>query len=111
MVDVVGSNVLANAIAASKYHGVVTACGLAGGMDLSTTVAPFILRGVKLIGVESVMCPRETRLEAWRRLGEDLDPGKLDAIAHDIGLSEAIGTASDLLKGKVRGRVIVDVAR
>ncbi len=111
VVDVVGSNTLANAIAASKYHGVVTACGLAGGMDLNTTVAPFILRGVKLVGVESVMCPRATRLQAWRRLGEDLDPAKLDAIAHDIGLTEAIDTASDLLNGKVRGRVIVDVNR
>jgi acrylyl-CoA reductase (NADPH) len=111
VVDVVGSNVLANALAASRYRGVVTACGLAGGMDLNTSVAPFILRGVSLVGIDSVMCPRETRIEAWRRLGEDLDMSKLDAIAHEIGLSDAIETAAQLLDGKVRGRVIVDVNR
>ncbi|MEJ1355220.1 MAG: MDR family oxidoreductase [Candidatus Sedimenticola sp. (ex Thyasira tokunagai)] len=111
VVDVVGSNVLANACAATKYRGVVTACGLAGGMDLNTTVMPFILRGVTLAGVESVMCPRETRLEAWRRLEQDLDLSKLNAIAHEIGLSDAIETANQLLNGQVRGRVIVDVNR
>ncbi len=111
VVDVVGRHVLANAIAATRYNGVVTACGLAGGMDLNATVAPFILRGVTLAGVESVMCPRETRLEAWRRLGEDLDISKLDSIAHDIKLSDTIDTAVQLLDGKIRGRVIVDVNR
>jgi acrylyl-CoA reductase (NADPH) len=111
VVDVVGSTVLANAIAATRYRGVVTACGLAGGMDLNATVAPFILRGVTLAGVESVMCPRDIRLEAWRRLGEDLDISKLDSIAHEIALSEAIENASLLLDGKIRGRVIVDVNR
>ncbi|MES9899111.1 MAG: MDR family oxidoreductase [Sedimenticola sp.] len=111
VVDVVGSHVLANACAATKYRGVVTACGLAGGMDLNTTVMPFILRGVTLAGVESVMCPRDTRLEAWRRLEQDLDLSKLNTIAHEIGLSDAIGTASQLLSGQVRGRVIVDVNR
>lgn len=111
VVDVVGSHVLANAIAATRYRGVITACGLAGGMDLNTTVVPFILRGVSLVGVESVMCPREIRLEAWRRLGEDLDIAKLDSIAHEIGLSDAIDTAGQLLAGGVRGRVIVDVNR
>jgi acrylyl-CoA reductase (NADPH) len=111
VVDVVGSHVLANAIAATRYNGVVTACGLAGGMDLPATVAPFILRGVTLAGVESVMCPLKTRLEAWRRLGEDLDMSKLDAIAHDIKLSDTIDAAEQLLDGRIRGRVIVDVNR
>jgi acrylyl-CoA reductase (NADPH) len=111
VVDVVGSHVLANAIAATRYNGVVTACGLAGGMDLPATVAPFILRGVTLAGVESVMCPLKTRLEAWRRLGEDLDISKLDAIAHDIKLSDTIDAAEQLLDGRIRGRVIVDVNR
>lgn len=109
VVDVAGSNVLANAIAATRYGGVVTACGLAGGMDLNGTVAPFILRGVTLAGIDSVMCPRETRLQAWQRLSEDLDISKLDAIAHQIGLTDVIDTAAGLLNGKVRGRVIVDV--
>ena len=109
VVDVVGSTILANAIAATKYRGVVTACGLAGGMDLPATVAPFILRGVTLAGVDSVMCPRESRLEAWRRLGEDLDISKLDSIAHELPLTKAIDSASQLLEGKIRGRVITDV--
>ncbi len=109
VVDVVGSHVLANACASTKYGGVVTACGLAGGMDFPATVAPFILRGVSLIGVDSVMCPKEKRLEAWERLGQDLDLSKLGSIAHEITLSEAINTAQALLDGKVRGRVIVDV--
>ncbi len=111
VVDVVGSHVLANACAATKYGGTVAACGLAGGFDLKTTVMPFILRGVTLAGVDSVMCPREKRLEAWRRLAQDLDLSKLDDIAHEIGLSNAIETAAHLLDGKVRGRVIVDVNR
>jgi acrylyl-CoA reductase (NADPH) len=109
VVDVVGSHVLANACAATKYGGTVAACGLAGGFDLKTTVMPFILRGVTLAGVDSVMCPREKRLEAWRRLERDLDLSKLDDIAHEIGLSSVIETAGKLLEGKVRGRVIVDV--
>lgn len=108
-VDVVGSNVLANVCAGAKYGGVVTACGLAGGMDFPSTVAPFILRGVRLIGIDSVMCPREKRLIAWERLGRDLDPAKLEMIAYEVGLSDAISTAHKLLEGKLRGRVIVDV--
>ncbi len=111
VVDVVGSHVLANACATTKYGGVVTACGLAGGMDFPATVAPFILRGVSLIGVDSVMCPKDKRLEAWQRLAQDLDLTKLGSIAHEITLNEAIGVAGDLLEGKVRGRVIVDVNR
>ena len=110
-VDVVGSHVLANVCAGMKYGGTVTACGLAGGMDFPATVAPFILRGVTLVGVDSVMCPRPRRLEAWQRLGRDLDPNKLETIAHEIGLTEAVACAGQLLAGKVRGRVIVDIQR
>ena len=108
-VDVVGSHTLANVCASTKYRGVVTACGLAGGMDLPATVAPFILRGVTLAGVESVMCPHPDRLVAWQRLARDLDITKLGVIAHQIGLAEAIPTATRLIDGKVRGRVVVDV--
>jgi acrylyl-CoA reductase (NADPH) len=110
-VDVVGSHTLANVCAATQYRGVVTACGLAQGMDLPASVAPFILRGVSLIGIDSVMCPRPERLEAWSRLVRDLDPAKLDTMAHEIGLSEAVATAGQLMAGRVRGRVIVDVNR
>ncbi len=110
-VDVVGSHVLANVCATTKYRGVVTACGLAGGMDLPATVAPFILRGVTLAGIDSVMCPRIERLQAWQRLGTDLDMDKLGAISHEVGLAEAIPLASRLLNGEVRGRIVVDVHR
>lgn len=109
--DVVGSHTLANICATTKYRGVVTACGLAGGMDLPATVAPFILRGVTLAGIDSVMCPRAERLEAWRRLGTDLDIAKLEMISTEISLSEAIPAASKLINGEIRGRVIVDVNR
>ncbi len=109
VVDVVGSHVLANACASTNYGGVVTACGLAGGMDFPATVAPFILRGVSLIGIDSVMCPKAARIEAWRRLGEDLDLTKLGSIAHEVGLSKTIEAAEDLLADKIRGRVVVDV--
>ena len=108
-VDVVGSHTLANICATTKYRGVVTACGLAGGMDFPATVAPFILRGVTLAGIDSVMCPRLDRLEAWRRLGTDLDVSKLAMISNEISLADAIPTASKLVKGEIRGRVIVDV--
>jgi len=110
-VDVVGSHTLANICATTKYRGVVTACGLAGGMDFPATVAPFILRGVTLAGIDSVMCPRPDRLEAWRRLGADLDVSKLEMISTEISLDEAIPTALKLINGEVRGRVIVDVNR
>ena len=110
-VDTVGSHTLANVCASMKYRGVVAACGLAQGMDLPATVAPFILRGVTLAGVDSVYCPRPERLEAWQRLARDLDARRLELIAHEIGLAEAIPVAADLLAGKVRGRVIVDVNR
>jgi acrylyl-CoA reductase (NADPH) len=110
-VDVVGSHTLANVCATTKYRGVVTACGLAGGMDFPSTVAPFILRGVTLAGIDSVMCPRPERLEAWRRLGSDLDMSKLTTITHEASLAEVLPLASKLLNGEVRGRVVVDVNR
>ncbi|MFT3760733.1 MDR family oxidoreductase [Thauera sp.] len=110
-VDVAGSHVLANVCATTKYRGVVTACGLAAGMDLPASVAPFILRGVTLAGVDSVMCPRADRLVAWQRLGSDLDVIKLGQISREVGLAEAIPLATSILKGEVRGRVVVDVNR
>jgi acrylyl-CoA reductase (NADPH) len=111
VVDSVGSHTLANACATTRYRGAVAACGLAQGMDFPATVAPFILRGVTLYGIDSVMAPRALRLEAWSRLARDLDPGKLEAITREIGLSGAIAGAADVLAGKVRGRLVVDVNR
>ena len=108
-VDVVGGHTLANVCATTKYHGVVTACGLAGGMEFPATVAPFILRGVTLAGIDSVMAPRAQRLVAWQRLATDLDLSKLGLIATEIGLGEVIPTASRLPDGQVRGRIVVDV--
>lgn len=110
-VDTAGSHVLANVCAATRYRGVVTACGLAAGMDFLATVAPFILRGVTLVGVDSVMCPRTDRIEAWNRLVSDLDLSKLETITNEIGLADAIPTAEGLMNGKVRGRVVVDVRK
>ena len=111
VIDTVGSHTLANACATTRYRGAVAACGLAGGMDFPATVAPFILRGVTLYGIDSVMAPLAVREEAWQRLGQDLEIGRLDAITSEIGLSDAIDVARDLLAGKVRGRVVVDVRR
>ena len=110
-VDTVGSHTLANVCASMKYRGAVAACGLAQGMDFPSSVAPFILRGVTLAGVDSVMAPRAERLEAWRRLAQDLDVAKLELMTHEIGLGETVATAAALLEGKVRGRVVVDVNR
>jgi acrylyl-CoA reductase (NADPH) len=110
-VDVVGSHVLANVCATTKYGGVVTACGLAAGMDFPATVVPFILRGVTLAGIDSVMCPRADRLVAWQRLVTDLDVAKLGDISREVGLAEAIPLANQLLSGEVRGRIVVDVNR
>jgi acrylyl-CoA reductase (NADPH) len=110
-VDTVGGTVLANVCAATRYRGVVTACGLAGGMDFPATVAPFILRNVTLAGIDSVMCPKADRLQAWNRLASDLDLTKLALATHEIGLSETIAKAAELLDGKVRGRLVVDVRR
>ena len=111
VIDTVGSHTLANACATTRYRGAVAACGLAGGMDFPATVAPFILRGVTLYGIDSVMAPLAVRQEAWERLGRDLDLGKLDAMTREISLEEAIPVAAELLAGKVRGRVVVDVNR
>jgi acrylyl-CoA reductase (NADPH) len=111
VVDAVGSHTLANACAQTRYGGAVAACGLAQGADLPATVMPFILRGVSLLGIDSVMAPKPPRLAAWQRLARDLDPGSLETIAADIALADAIGVASDLMEGKVRGRVVVDVNR
>lgn len=110
-IDVVGSHTLANICATMQYRGVVAACGLAGGMDFPATVAPFILRGVTLAGIDSVMCPRLERLEAWRRLSLDLDVSKLAAISTEVGLTELMSLAPKMLNGEVRGRVVVDVDR
>jgi acrylyl-CoA reductase (NADPH) len=106
-VDSVGSTTLANLLSMTRYGGAVAACGLAGGMDLPGSVAPFILRGVCLYGIDSVMCPLERRKEAWIRLKNDLNPKKLAAITTEIGLSDVIGVAPDILAGKVRGRIVV----
>lgn len=111
-VDVAGGHVLANVCASMQYQGVVAACGLAAGMALPATVAPFILRGVTLAGVDSVMRPRADRLVAWQRLTQELSLDKLALIgSQEVGLDEAIGLAARLLKGEVRGRVVVDVNR
>lgn len=111
-VDSVGSSTLANILAATRYRGAVAACGLAQGSDLATTVMPFILRGVALLGVDSVMAPRGPRMAAWDRLDRDLDRSLLGLIgSREIGLAEAIPVAGDLIDGKVRGRVVVDVNR
>ena len=109
VIDSVGSHTLANACAQTRADGVVTACGLAQGMDFPATVAPFILRGVSLVGINSVTRPKVERLEAWGRLVRDLDLAALDALATDITLDEAIRAADDLLSGRIRGRVVVDV--
>ena len=108
-VDTVGSHTLANICAGTKYGGVVTACGLAQGMDFPATVAPFILRGVILYGIDSVFCPIDTRIEAWNRLAQDLDTKHIDLITNEIKLSDAIAAADDLMKGTIRGRAVVNV--
>jgi acrylyl-CoA reductase (NADPH) len=109
VVDSVGSHTLANACAQTRYGGAVAACGLAQGMDFPATVAPFILRGVRLLGIDSVMCPRARRELAWERLAIDLDRARLESATVEIGLAGAIEVAPELLAGKVRGRVVVDV--
>jgi acrylyl-CoA reductase (NADPH) len=110
-VDVAGSHTLANVCSAMKYGGAVAACGLAQGMDLPGTVAPFILRGVTLIGIDSVRCPKPRRLEAWRRLATDLDAAHMDLMSREISLEETIPTAAEQLAGATRGRIVVDVNR
>jgi acrylyl-CoA reductase (NADPH) len=108
-VDTVGSTTLANILSMTRYGGAVAACGLAGGMDLPSSVAPFILRGVSLLGIDSVMCPLPLRRAAWQRLETDLDRGKLATMTSEIALSDVITTAPDIIAGKVRGRMAVKV--
>lgn len=109
-VDVVGSTTLANLLSMTRYGGAVAACGLAAGMDLPGSVAPFILRGVCLYGIDSVMCPMDRRREAWKRLESDLDRQKLATITREIGLSDVLGVAPDILNSQVRGRIVVKIA-
>jgi acrylyl-CoA reductase (NADPH) len=109
-VDTCGSHTLVNVCATTRYKGVVTACGLAQGMDFPASVAPFILRGVTLAGIDSVMALKADRLAAWERLASDLDPAKLELITHEIGLASAIQAGSDIVAGKVRGRLVVNVS-
>lgn len=111
VVDAVGSHTLVNAIAQVRYGGVVTACGLAQGMDFPGSVAPFILRGVTLHGIDSVMAPMARREQAWARLAQDLEPDRLAAITQEIGLAEAIEAGQRIIAGGMRGRVVVDVNR
>jgi acrylyl-CoA reductase (NADPH) len=108
-IDVVGSTTLANVLSMTRYGGAVAACGLAGGMDLPTSVAPFILRGVSLLGIDSVMCPLPLRQEAWSRLESDLDRGKIAAMTSEIGLGEVIDAGARILAGDVRGRIVVKI--
>ncbi len=109
VVDAVGSHTLANACAQTRYGGVVAACGLAQGADLPATVMPFILRGVTLAGVDSVMAPPALRRQAWDRLARDLDPQRLETISTEVPLAQAIARAQDLMAGKLRGRVVVSI--
>lgn len=108
-VDSVGSKTLANVIAQTSYGGAVAACGLAGGMDLPTSVAPFILRGISLLGIDSVQMPKPRRIQAWNRLASDLDVAKLAAMTKTIPLSGVRQAAEDILAGKVRGRLVVEI--
>lgn len=108
-VDSVGSNTLANLLSMTRYGGAIAACGLAAGMDLPSSVAPFILRGVCLLGIDSVMCPIELRRTAWRRLAVDLDKVKLADITHEISLDEVISYGPKILGGEVRGRIVVKI--
>ena len=110
-IDSVGSHTLANACAGTKAGGAVAACGNAQGMDLPATVAPFILRGVSLLGINSVTQPRDKRVAAWNRLAAELDLDLLPAMSREVGLSEALSVADDLLDGRIRGRIVVDVNR
>jgi acrylyl-CoA reductase (NADPH) len=108
-VDAVGSTTLANVLSMTRYGGAVAACGLAGGMDLPTSVAPFILRGISLLGIDSVMCPIPLREQAWRRLETDLDREKIAAMVNQIGLDDVIAAGRRIVEGKVRGRIVVKI--
>jgi acrylyl-CoA reductase (NADPH) len=108
-IDSVGSTTLANVLSMTRYGGAVAACGLAGGMDLPTSVAPFILRAVSLLGIDSVMCPPSLRQQAWRRLETDLDRSKVAAMTSEIGLAEVIAAGKRIVEGRVRGRIVVKI--
>jgi acrylyl-CoA reductase (NADPH) len=108
-VDTVGSTTLANVLSMTKYGGAIAACGLAGGMDLPTTVAPFILRNVSLLGVDSVMAPKALRLEAWGRLARELDHGKLGAMTTTIPLDQVLDAGREIVEGRIKGRVVVEI--
>lgn len=108
-IDVAGSHVLANVCAGMKYQGAVAACGLAAGMDFPSSVAPFILRGVTLYGIDSVMAPKSKRLEAWQRLAEVLDISLLDSLTREVAFDDVINAAGQLMEGKVRGRIVVPI--
>jgi acrylyl-CoA reductase (NADPH) len=108
-IDPVGSTTLANVLAMTRYGGAVAACGLAGGLDLPTFVAPFILRAVSLLGIDSVMCPQSVRREAWKRLASDLDRGKLQAMTREISLVEVLDAGRAIVEGHVRGRIVVKI--
>jgi acrylyl-CoA reductase (NADPH) len=109
-IDSVGSRTLVNVLSQTRSEGVVAACGLAQGSDLPGTVLPFILRGVTLAGINSVAVPRPRRIEVWRRLARDLDMAKLDGMTHRIGLRDVPAAAIDILEGRVRGRLVVEMA-
>lgn len=108
-IDAAGSKPLANALSMTRYGGAIAACGLAAGMDLPTSVAPFILRGVSLLGIDSVMCPIPKRQEAWRRLAAELDRDKLRAMTREIDLADVIEAGQAIIEGKVRGRTVVKI--
>ena len=109
VVDAVGSHTLVNACAATRYGGTVAACGLAQGMDFPGSVAPFILRGITLCGIDSVMAPFAVRTAAWARLAQDLDLAKLESITREIPLAQAVQAGADILAGRIRGRLVVNV--
>ena len=111
VIDSVGSHTLVNAIAQTNYRGAVTACGLAQGADLPGSVMPLILRGVSVLGIDSVMCPKGPRMGAWERLDRDLDRSLIETIGTEVGLTGAIQAGHDIIDGKIRGRVLVDVRR
>jgi acrylyl-CoA reductase (NADPH) len=108
-VDAVGSHTLANLLSMASYGGAIAACGLAQGMDLPGSVAPFILRGISLLGIDSVMAPKTLRLEAWRRLAAELDHGKLAALSTTIGFDDIIDAAKAIVEGRIRGRVVAEI--
>jgi acrylyl-CoA reductase (NADPH) len=110
VIDAVGSHTLANALAQTRYGGAVACCGLAQGMDLPASVAPFILRNVALLGVDSVNASMHLREQAWTRLSRDLDPRLLESMTTEIGLHEAVAAAQKLMAGQVRGRIVVSTA-